>query len=147
LCEARLLRPAPGTGAGGFAGCDLPSGILRLRTERAGLGDVGAVIVAAGRGMRMRARGLPLKQYRLLGGRPAFWWSLHLFEQVQDVGEMVLVLPPDDVEWVREQWLSHWSGAKPLTLVAGGASRQESVSRGRQALSAACRWIAVHDGV
>ena len=138
-----LQRPAPARPRGG----ELPKRTLRPRTGRTVLRDVGAVIVAAGRGLRMRARGLPLKQYRLLGGRPVFWWSLHLFEQVPSVGEIVLVLPPDDVEWVRERWLSDWPGVKPLALVAGGASRQESVSRGRQALSPACRWIAVHDGV
>jgi len=101
---------------------------------------VAAVIVAAGRGTRVGGE-LP-KQYRMLAGEPVIRSSLSLFAWHGQIGAVQAVIHRDDVA-------SYEAAAKGLKLmppVHGGASRQDSVLAGLEALSGSTPDIVlVHD--
>lgn len=89
--------------------------------------DVAVVIVAAGSGSRFGADKTQIQ----LGGKPLWRWSYDLFRAHLSVCEIVLV-----------------GGAHldaETTRVEGGATRQESVRRGLDAVSADAGIILVHD--
>lgn len=94
-----------------------------------------AIIVAAGRGTRA-GEGLP-KQWRALGGRTVLQRSVEAF---QHFGRIIVVLHPDDMVMGLE--VLGGSG----TLVAGGATRAESVRAALEALDGAgIDKVLIHD--
>lgn len=99
-----------------------------------------ALIVAAGRGSRF---GGPLpKQYALLDGQPVLRWTLLAFRDVAGIsGLRVVIAPGDDVHYNRAT-----TGLDLPPPVPGGASRQQSVLQGLEALAAAPPdLVAIHD--
>lgn len=103
-----------------------------------------AVIVAAGRSSRMGEG--PRKQFRLLAGRPVLAHTLDVFEQSALLGGLVLVVPPGDEQWVREEIVARYGCRKVLAVVGGGAERQDSVRVGLETLPA-CDVVLIHDAV
>lgn len=99
---------------------------------------VGAVIVAAGSGRRFGEG--PKKQFRELRGRPILAWAVSAITGHPRVARTVVVLPADDVD-PPPSWLERF----PISVVAGGATRGESVRAGLEALSGVQR-VLVHDG-
>jgi len=108
------------------------------------LAEVGAVVVAAGRSSRMGG-GTP-KQYRLLAGRPVLAHTLRIFEDAPEISFVVLVVAPGDEMWVRRKIVEVYGFRKCLSVVPGGAERQESVWAGLSALPP-CDVVLIHDGV
>lgn len=104
--------------------------------------QVGAVIVAAGRGTRMGTK--ESKQYLLLGGKPIIVHTLEAFEREPLVSEIVLVTGMSDVERCQE-WAKAYHLNKVTRIIPGGLERQDSVYKGLQALNT--EWVLVHDGV
>jgi len=105
-------------------------------------GQWGAVVVAAGRGTRMGTA--ESKQYLTIGDKPVLAHTLDVFERMDEVAEVVLVVGADDVGRCRE--LAAAYGCRKVTaVVAGGAERQHSVHRGVRTLGT--EWVMVHDGV
>jgi 2-C-methyl-D-erythritol 4-phosphate cytidylyltransferase/2-C-methyl-D-erythritol 2,4-cyclodiphosphate synthase len=99
------------------------------------------IIVAAGRGSRFGTDGP--KQYAALGGRPILRWSLAAFGSHPKVRRVLPVIHPDD----RESFETAARGLKTHGPVPGGATRQESVMRGLEALSSdAPNYVLIHDG-
>ena len=100
-----------------------------------------AVLVAAGRGERMGAG--RAKAFLPLAGRPLLLRAAEAFEAAPEVEAIVAVVPAD------EQRTAHDLLAplrKVLAVVAGGATRQDSVRAGLEALPAAFDGIVlVHD--
>lgn len=98
----------------------------------------GAVIVAAGRGIRHGGE-VP-KQFLDLGGRPVIDWSLALFSSPEEMEELVVVLPPDG------SWRSVWTppDGLQLLLARGGRRRCDSVLSGLSKLRRATH-VLVHD--
>lgn len=103
--------------------------------------DVGVVVVAAGRGLRVG--GVP-KQFRDLSGIPVLRSALEPFLSHPDVIYTVAVVPPDIAEKPPE-WLSEITGLR-LGVVAGGSERTESVRAGLAALPDSAQVVLVHDG-
>lgn len=102
--------------------------------------DVGVVVPAAGSGRRMGGR---RKQYLELDGQPVLLRAIRPFLRRRDVVEVVVALPPDDVE-APPGWLVD---ADPrVRLVPGGETRGASVRAGVEALSPEARIVAIHDG-
>jgi 2-C-methyl-D-erythritol 4-phosphate cytidylyltransferase/2-C-methyl-D-erythritol 2,4-cyclodiphosphate synthase len=102
--------------------------------------SVAAVIVAAGRGLR--AGGNLPKQYRELAGEPVIRSSLSLFAWHGQIGAVQAVIHPDD----RPSYDAAAKGLRLLPPVPGGASRQESVRAGLEALSVrAPDIVLIHD--
>jgi 2-C-methyl-D-erythritol 4-phosphate cytidylyltransferase len=105
--------------------------------------DVGAIIVAAGRGVRFGSE--TPKQYVVIGGIPLVLRALRPFTSHPDVVHIVLVLPPDDARRP-PSFLSDLSSSSTLTLVPGGPHRGDSVRAGLAALLPVCEVVLVHDG-
>ncbi|MCE5972198.1 bifunctional 2-C-methyl-D-erythritol 4-phosphate cytidylyltransferase/2-C-methyl-D-erythritol 2,4-cyclodiphosphate synthase [Sinirhodobacter sp. WL0062] len=98
--------------------------------------SVAVIIVAAGRGTR--AGGDEPKQWRDLLGRPVL---AHTVAAFAGVGRIVVVLHPDDMA----RGLALLGGG--VTLVAGGASRAESVRNALEALDGGgIGKVLIHDG-
>jgi len=102
--------------------------------------STGVVIVAAGSGKRMG--GQRNKLWLPLAGEPILAHTVRLFATHQDVDQIVLVVSEQDYADVRE-WLQ--KEAIELTVVLGGAERQDSVRNGLGALSENCTYVLVHD--
>lgn len=99
-----------------------------------------AIIVAAGAGVRMG--GDAPKALMSLGGRPMLLWSLDVIRASPLIDGVVVVAPPGREESVRA--LVAGPGAA-VQVVAGGASRSESVREGLRAAPAGTTRVLVHD--
>jgi len=106
---------------------------------------ISAIIVAGGKGIRMNNR--TRKQYMLLGGRPILAHTLMVFDTSNEIDTVYLVLPKEDIELCRENFLSSLNLHKKIQLVAGGSERQESVYNGLTAIEDKCGIVLIHDGV
>lgn len=104
--------------------------------------DVGVVIVAAGQGTRFGGE-VP-KQYLPLGGHPVLLHAVRPFTSHPDVATVVLVLRPDDAA-SPPAWLAPLLG-DTLQVIAGGATRRESVAAGLAMLPDQCEIVLIHDG-
>ncbi|HRP08111.1 MAG TPA: 2-C-methyl-D-erythritol 4-phosphate cytidylyltransferase [Gemmatimonadales bacterium] len=104
--------------------------------------DVGVVVVAAGKGSRFGGD-MP-KQYLDLGGSPVLLHAIRPFVSHPDVAATVVVLPAEDSQ-SPPQWLAPLVSTT-LRVVAGGATRRESVAAGMAALPEECATVLVHDG-
>lgn len=102
--------------------------------------SVGAVVVAAGRGVRFG--GDERKQFLELAGRPVAEHACRPFVEDPEVGAVVLVLPAATAAEP-----PGWAEELGLRVVEGGASRRDSVARGVAALDGDARRVLVHDGV
>ncbi len=106
---------------------------------------VAAIIVAAGKGIRMRE---PLrKQYLSLAGLPILTRTLFVFNNCDLIDQIFLVIPPDDLEYCRENILSAAKFTQKIRLVFGGARRQDSVYNGLKEVDPSCNTVVIHDGV
>lgn len=100
---------------------------------------VGAVIVAAGRGQR--AGGPAPKQWQMLGTRTVAWHTLRAFACHPQIGPIVFVHHPDDLDQV-DALQSDYA----FTPVPGGADRSTSVRAGLEALDCtAVAKVLIHD--
>lgn len=106
-------------------------------------GRVSAIIVAAGKGSRMKAA--VNKQYLMLSDKPVLVHALEAFERTGIISEIILVIHREDHKLYEECILPF--GFKKITAVAdGGSDRQASVFSGLQRVSPESEIIAVHDG-
>ena len=106
---------------------------------------------AAGLGTRMgraaaEKTGTSRKQFMLLEGSPILLHTIRKFVSSSAVSEIVVALRAEDLEWVRDL-LERESFGKPVRLVEGGDSRQESVENALASLDAGTELVAVHDAV
>ena len=104
---------------------------------------VSAVIVAAGKGIRMKDN--VRKQYLPLAGRPVLSHCLTLFEECDLINKIILVVPQDDFDYCQNKILSKFK--IKIDLVAGGKERQDSVYNGLIALGENNGIVIIHDGV
>ena len=100
----------------------------------------GAVIVAAGSASRM---GGIDKVMAPLKGEPMIVHTVRAFQECDAIAEIVIVTREDLIVPISD--LCH-SMDKVKAVVAGGSSRQESVSLGMNALSDKCKLAAIQDG-
>lgn len=112
---------------------------------------VTVILPAAGLGTRMgravpEKAGTSRKQFMLLEGSPILLHTIRKFVSTPAVSEIVVALRADDIEWVREL-LRQEKFTKPVRLVEGGDSRQESVENALKTLDPGTELVAVHDAV
>ncbi|HEX5228892.1 MAG TPA: 2-C-methyl-D-erythritol 4-phosphate cytidylyltransferase [Bryobacteraceae bacterium] len=112
---------------------------------------VTVILPAAGLGTRMgravpEKAGTSRKQFMLLEGSPILLHTIRKFVSTPAVSEIVVALRADDIEWVGELLRAERFG-KPVRLVEGGNSRQESVENALKTLPAGTELVAVHDAV
>ncbi|MEN8753509.1 MAG: 2-C-methyl-D-erythritol 4-phosphate cytidylyltransferase [Desulfobacterales bacterium] len=106
---------------------------------------VSAVIVAAGRGVRMQSD--TRKQYLQVAGRPVLVHTLLKFDVCPLIDHICLVVPDDDLDFCRHRLLAGGPIKKALQFVAGGRYRQQSVYNGLKSLGLKKGLVAIHDGV
>jgi 2-C-methyl-D-erythritol 4-phosphate cytidylyltransferase len=104
-----------------------------------------ALIVAAGQGKRMGAD-LP-KQYLKLAGKPILFYTLKGFDRCTSITHIILTAPEADLKYCQNEIIGPANLHKPVTLVAGGTRRQDSVYNGLNAMAAAEGVVSIHDGV
>ncbi|MGB2930967.1 MAG: bifunctional 2-C-methyl-D-erythritol 4-phosphate cytidylyltransferase/2-C-methyl-D-erythritol 2,4-cyclodiphosphate synthase [Methyloceanibacter sp.] len=97
--------------------------------------SVAALIVAAGRGARAeRPNTLMPKQYSLIGGVPMLARTIGAFVRHPRVDEVIVAIHPEDA--VHYAAASKGFAERLRPPVSGGASRQDSVHAGLEALAA-----------
>lgn len=104
--------------------------------------DVGVILVAAGRGLRVGSTAP--KQFLVLAGAPVLLRALRPFSSHPDVIETVVVIPRDEID-APPDWLAELQG-ESFRLVAGGDDRRASVAAGLAALSDQSEVVLIHDG-
>jgi 2-C-methyl-D-erythritol 4-phosphate cytidylyltransferase/2-C-methyl-D-erythritol 2,4-cyclodiphosphate synthase len=87
------------------------------------------------------------KQYRLLGDLPVVSRTLTIFEKEPAVGSVVLVVPPGEEDYCRNELVGPAGCRKVVAVVAGGEHRQDSVWAGLQCLPGPPDIVVVHDAV
>ena len=107
------------------------------------MGKCCAVIVAAGNSSRM-GPGLS-KQFIPICGVPVIVWALKAFEAAGMVNAVVAVCRGSDKKQL-EGYITEYGIKKVISVVAGGATRQESAAAGAAAVPEGYGYIAVHDG-
>ena len=100
----------------------------------------GAVIVAAGTASRMGGIDKVMAQ---LEGEPMIQRTVRTFVKCDAIKEVVIVTRPDLIVPITNLCKNF---EKVIAVVAGGASRQESVQLGLNALTGKCKLVAVQDG-
>jgi 2-C-methyl-D-erythritol 4-phosphate cytidylyltransferase len=100
-----------------------------------------AVIVAAGQGTRF---GGP-KQFVELAGLPMVGWSIETFAAMEEIAQLVVATEPESVEPMRAL-AARIARRCALRVVRGGATRQQSVRAGLDAVLDECEAVLVHDG-
>jgi 2-C-methyl-D-erythritol 4-phosphate cytidylyltransferase len=112
---------------------------------------VTVILPAAGLGTRMgravpERAGTSRKQFMLLDGSPILLHTIRKFVSSDWVSEIVVALRAEDIPWVTGL-LKEEGFSKPVRLVEGGDSRQQSVENALATMSAGTELVAVHDAV
>ena len=102
-------------------------------------GDVAVLVPAAGMGIRLGPGGP--KALRLLRGEPLLVHAVRRIAAAPSVGCIVVAAPADALELVA----SLLAPVAPVTIVAGGATRQASVAAALAAVPACFDIVLVHD--
>lgn len=104
----------------------------------------GMIVLAGGIGKRI-GRPVP-KQFLLLGGNPLLVHVLEKVLPIESIGEVVITCPASHIDETRELVANHGFDPERFRCIEGGASRQESVRRGLQALGDIDR-VVIHEAV
>jgi len=99
-----------------------------------------AILVAAGRGVRMGADKLWLE----IAGRPLAAHAWKKFNDAKCVDEIILVVR-DEAREKFSRLAKQFHFQKKFQIVTGGAERQDSVWNGLEALSLKTEIVAIHD--
>lgn len=100
-----------------------------------------ALILMAGSGQRFESD--TPKQYHLLGGKRVYLHTLEQFLKVEEFAEILLVCDKNRLDEVKREVESH----KKVSVIAGGATRQESSYLGLCAAGSETRFVVIHDAV
>jgi 2-C-methyl-D-erythritol 4-phosphate cytidylyltransferase len=106
------------------------------------LNKVSAIILAAGSGSRFGEK----KQFKELNGKPIWFYSLNTFIQSESVDELILVIPNDSLETLKQsQVFTSLNKTNNIKLVSGGESRKDSVFNGLKVVKKAIDIVCIHD--
>ena len=101
-----------------------------------------AVVLAAGSSTRMGADNT--KQFIEIDGMPVVARTLVEFEKAAHVHEIIIVAREDEME-LYASFPEKYNLTKPLRVIAGGETRQESARFGSDCVSDKCKFICIHD--
>ena len=112
--------------------------------------NVSLIIAAGGAGKRFfggsKEKNRLGKLFLSLGGQPLLAHTLQSFQEIPQIREMVLAIPPGTQKWVKRRLLNGFWQGPPIRLVPGGRTRAESVWNALERTSSKNDWILVHDG-
>ncbi|MGL4656051.1 MAG: 2-C-methyl-D-erythritol 4-phosphate cytidylyltransferase [Sarcina sp.] len=101
-----------------------------------------AVILAGGKGKRMNA---PVsKQFIEIEGKPVIYYTLKRFENCEDIDEIILVLPKDEIDYFVGN-IQNKFNFNISKIVEGGAERSDSVYNALKELKDT-DIVLIHDG-
>jgi 2-C-methyl-D-erythritol 4-phosphate cytidylyltransferase len=106
--------------------------------------NVTAIIAAAGAGRRMKAD--RPKQLLTLENVPILIYTIRKFDASALINRILVAAPQESVEEIRKL-VAAAGFAKPVSVVQGGARRQDSVAVAMQHLGPDTTIVAVHDAV
>jgi len=109
------------------------------------LGKIFAIIVAAGKGLRM-SLDTP-KQYILLHNKHILRYTIEVFDAIESIDEIIVAVPESDLEFVQKTILERPKFNKNTIAIAGGQTRQESVYNALSYLPIDTEIVLIHDGV
>jgi len=104
---------------------------------------VSVVIAAAGESERFISPSGVKKQFFKLSNKPIITWTIEKFVPIKQIGEVVVLLPADE--------LPYWEGKiksispKIKCVAAGGTTRIDSVLNGLNYVTE--KYVLIHDGV
>ena len=105
---------------------------------------ISAIILAGGKGKRMGAS--VSKQFIELKGKPIIYYTIKKFEENKNIDNIVVVLPPDEVSYFKEEILKKYS-LKIDKIVLGGTERQDSVYNALKSIAdTETDIVLIHDG-
>ena len=105
---------------------------------------ISAIILAGGKGKRMGAS--VSKQFIERKGKPIIYYTIKKFEENKNIDNIVVVLPPDEVSYFKEEILKKYS-LKIDKIVLGGTERQDSVYNGLKSIAdTETDIVLIHDG-
>ncbi len=91
--------------------------------------------------------GATRKQFLTLHDIPLLVYSLRIFQQIETIRDVILVVPESEQAYCQSQIVAPFGLSKINKIVAGGPRRQDSVNNGLQAISDIPDLVLVHDGV
>jgi 2-C-methyl-D-erythritol 4-phosphate cytidylyltransferase len=106
-------------------------------------GMVSAIIVAAGKGVRMGPN--TDKLFLEVAGRPVIAHTWQRFVEAAEIDEIVVVVR-EGMQKTFEKLAAQYKLNKPFRLVAGGVERQDSVWNGLEAVKPETEIVAIQDG-
>jgi len=112
--------------------------------------DTFAIIVAAGKGLRMKSN--TKKQYLLLNKIPILAHTARAFNDIEDIREIILVVPENDIVYCRSEIIEPYGLNNKIHIIAGGDQRQKSVFNGLKYIHNKLGFesdaiVLIHDGV
>ena len=102
-----------------------------------------AIIPAGGSGQRMGLK--QPKQFYELAGCPILVHTIRAFQNAPCINEIIVVAPADYLDEVKAM-VATYGLDRVSQVVVGGATRQDSVRAGVNAVRAGTEYVAVHDG-
>lgn len=102
-----------------------------------------AIIPAAGDSSRMG--GEKRKPWLPLGGEPMVLRTVRLLKSVKAVEEIILAVHPDDLGYAQDVMGEKLEKAGVTLVIAGGATREETVRKALEVTDPMCEIVAVHD--
>lgn len=108
------------------------------------MGRIAAILPAAGLGTRMGTE-VP-KQFLELDGAPLVLYTLRRVAACEAITDFYIATRPEDVLGLAEQAAREKLG-RPVEVVRGGATRQESVGRALARVAPDTEIVVVHDAV
>ena len=87
------------------------------------------------------------KQFLALGDVPLLLHCLRVFERAPSISQVILVVPENERERTLVDVIKRYEIKKVQRIVAGGATRQQSVYEGLKASDPEAEIVVVHDGV
>lgn len=103
---------------------------------------VTAVVLAAGRGSRMRSS--LQKRFMMLHGYPVVYYALKSFQD-SVVDDIVLVTGAGEIEYCQQEIVKKYGLDKVSQVISGGKERYESVYQAIAAIQDAA-YVMIHDG-
>ncbi len=124
---------------------DIPHKIAEVLRAAAGKKEkkyfTSAIILAAGSSTRMNGES---KQFLMLGEMPVVARTVIEFERSNCIDEIIIVAKKEEIS-LYEAFAEKYSITKPLKVVEGGETRQESARLGSDAVSTKSKFVAIHD--
>ncbi len=87
------------------------------------------------------------KQFLALGGQPLVLHALRVLQASPVLDEIVLAVPPNEMEYVLSQVVAAHGFTKVHKVVPGGHERQDSVRHALEALNDEVEIVLIHDAV